>query len=324
MTVLIDTSILPVRDRLAAIHTAMIEAVAPCHVIHEDPEAAVHARMEHWTLGDARVLSTNSSGLRLLRTAKQARDAANPTLALSVQDGVVSRYVQFDALRVARPGELLIADLSSPYEFSWSGNGRAATVQVPYEALGLPFELVRRAVANTEPGPLYRVLADHVVRVTAEAETLEGDPASTELGSATVELVRALVVSAAHSVSHAGTVLAETLVTRVRAYVRQHLDDPTLTPTSVAAAHNVSVRMLYKVCAQAGFSLEQWIIGERLQAARDELARRDSRARTIAAIARRWGFADPTHFARRFRAEYGLTPREFRRAASDTATDVHP
>jgi AraC-like DNA-binding protein len=33
---------------------------------------------------------------------------------------------------------------------------------------------------------------------------------------------------------------------------------------------------------------------------------------TIAAVARRWGFADATHFARRFRDAYGLSPREWR------------
>lgn len=33
----------------------------------------------------------------------------------------------------------------------------------------------------------------------------------------------------------------------------------------------------------------------------------------IAAVARRWGFKDPTHFTRRFRAAYGVLPSEWRR-----------
>jgi AraC-like DNA-binding protein len=108
-------------------------------------------------------------------------------------------------------------------------------------------------------------------------------------------------------------VLAETLLTRVRAHVRHHLTDPDLRPATIAAAHNVSLRHLYKVCAQAGFSLEQWIIGERLRGAREELLRRESRHRSIAVIARGWGFRDPSHFARRFLAAYGVTPKEWRR-----------
>ncbi|MFC5003170.1 AraC family transcriptional regulator [Dactylosporangium cerinum] len=31
----------------------------------------------------------------------------------------------------------------------------------------------------------------------------------------------------------------------------------------------------------------------------------------ISATARRWGFTDPRHFARRFRAAYGITPSEW-------------
>jgi AraC-like DNA-binding protein len=34
---------------------------------------------------------------------------------------------------------------------------------------------------------------------------------------------------------------------------------------------------------------------------------------TIGTVARRWGFTDSTHFSRRFRGAYGLSPREWRR-----------
>ncbi|WP_443217637.1 helix-turn-helix domain-containing protein [Saccharothrix sp. CCNWYY140] len=63
--------------------------------------------------------------------------------------------------------------------------------------------------------------------------------------------------------------------------------------------------------------MEQWIISERLRGAREDLIRRTDRSRTIATIARRWGFGDPTHFTRRFRAAYGITPSEWRRAGTE-------
>jgi AraC-like DNA-binding protein len=37
----------------------------------------------------------------------------------------------------------------------------------------------------------------------------------------------------------------------------------------------------------------------------------------IAATARACGFADASHFARRFRGAYGLSPREWQQAAAD-------
>ncbi|WP_461122268.1 helix-turn-helix transcriptional regulator [Saccharothrix stipae] len=70
---------------------------------------------------------------------------------------------------------------------------------------------------------------------------------------------------------------------------------------------------------RCGFSLEQWIIAERLQGARQDLIRPDNHSRTVAMIARQWGFTDPTHFTRRFRAAYGMTPSEWRRIGGATS-----
>ena len=110
-------------------------------------------------------------------------------------------------------------------------------------------------------------------------------------------------------------VLADTLLTRVTTYVQQHLRDPDLTPEGIAAAHNMSVRQIYKAFAAAGTSLEQWIIDQRLEAARIELRTPAGRRRAVAATARACGFRDASHFSRRFRAAYGLSPRYWQHAA---------
>jgi AraC-like DNA-binding protein len=60
-------------------------------------------------------------------------------------------------------------------------------------------------------------------------------------------------------------------------------------------------------------SFTQWIIAERLAAARQELAATPLGAVMVSTVARRWGFADPRHFARRFREAYGTSPVEWRR-----------
>ena len=78
----------------------------------------------------------------------------------------------------------------------------------------------------------------------------------------------------------------------------------------------MSVRQLYRVCAAAQLSLEQWIISQRLECARAELAAPRSRDRSIAVVARRWGFTDPSYFSRRFRATFGLTPSEWRQVGA--------
>ncbi len=102
----------------------------------------------------------------------------------------------------------------------------------------------------------------------------------------------------------------------MRVYAAQHLFDPDLTPGAIARAHNVSLRQLYKAFAEAGLSLEQDIVTRRLEAARARLASAAGRRRSIAATARATGFRDASHFARRFRAAYGMTPREWQRRSA--------
>ncbi|MGH3972574.1 MAG: helix-turn-helix domain-containing protein [Pseudonocardiaceae bacterium] len=58
-------------------------------------------------------------------------------------------------------------------------------------------------------------------------------------------------------------------------------------------------------------------IRERLEGARRVLAS-SAQAPTIAAVARSLGFSDPGHFARRFRAAYGLSPSEWQRIRRKT------
>ncbi|HZB47689.1 MAG TPA: AraC family transcriptional regulator, partial [Mycobacteriales bacterium] len=290
MPYVLDTADLAGPDRVEAVRAAMLHASAPCYVLHEDPDGPVHTRIGLWDLGPATIFTTRSSGIRLLRTARQARQEAMPVVALSVQQRGHGRHEQLAHREVVPPGGLMAVDLSAPYDFSWSGVGAAGCLQIPLGRLGLPVDVVRRAVADLRRSPLHRLVTQHVAQLAADPDRISADPGAPALGAASLELVRALLASAGSAGSPARGVLAETLLTRVRTYVRQHLADPDLSPARIAAAHHVSVRHLYKVCAAADVSLEQWIIGERLRGARAELAGPDGRHRSIGSVARRWGF----------------------------------
>jgi AraC-like DNA-binding protein len=316
--IILDTTLISPGDRVEAVSAAMMYAAVPCHVIHENTELDIRTRMELWQLGNVKIFSTWSSGLRLLRTPKQARQDAAPVVALAVQKLADGRQEQLACERVVPPGEMLVMDLSAPYDYGWSGEGAVGCIQVPIEGLGLPVDTVRRAARHLPGSPLYRLVTDHISQVTQDAARLSEHPAAASLGATVTELAMALLASAAEDERYSRPVLAETLLARIRAYVGRHLADPELGPIAVAAAHNISVRHLYKICSQADLSLEQWIIDQRLHGAREELSRPGSSRRSISMVARQWGFRDPAHFSRRFRAAYGLSPSEWRRAASES------
>ena len=104
--------------------------------------------------------------------------------------------------------------------------------------------------------------------------------------------------------------------TRVSDHVRRHLRDPDLSPARMAAAGFVSLRSLYALFAAREDTPSRYVRRLRLAAARRELERGGTRV-TVAEVAHGCGFRDQATFGRAFRAEYGRTPDEVRRARRD-------
>jgi AraC-like DNA-binding protein len=245
---------------------------------------------------------------------------APPVVAIAVQTSGTGRFAQFGEERLVGHADLMLSDLTAPYSFDWTGDGGSRAFQIPYDLLGLPEDVVRAAAPRLAASPLHDLVRQHLRRLAASAGELAGSAAAPSVGTATVELVRALIVSAAEDGGRRAATRHETLLTRVRAWAAQHLSDPELTPGAIARVHNVSVRLLYTAFAEAGLSLEQWILTQRLEAARARLATSVDRHPSIAATARAVGFRDASHFSRRFRAAYGVTPREWQRLSAEEGT----
>ncbi|MGH3785028.1 MAG: helix-turn-helix domain-containing protein [Pseudonocardiaceae bacterium] len=213
---------------------------------------------------------------------------------------------------VGRVGELQLTDLTSAFDYIQSGEGAAQALYIDNEQLGLPVDVVRKAAPRVQGSPLYDLTRQHVHQMIDVADRVEGRHTATMLGSATVELVRALITSAAEH-KDARRALAESLFTRITTYIGLHLSEADLGPARIAAEHNISLRYLHTLFARQGLHVHEWIIRERLEGARRILASGSAQAPIIAAVARRLGFSDPGHFARRFRAAYGLSPSEWQR-----------
>jgi AraC-like DNA-binding protein len=103
--------------------------------------------------------------------------------------------------------------------------------------------------------------------------------------------------------------------TTVQAFIHQHLSDPRLSPTAVAAAHHMSLRSLHQLFHDEGLTVAGWIRQRRLERCRRDLADPALASRPVAAIAARWGFSSAADFSRAFRAGHGMPPAEYRRSA---------
>ena len=319
---LLDSADAPAEHRADVVTDLMARASAATVTLapHDD----LHARMELWQLGRLHLFRSASSGMSMSRDLRQARRDGTPIIALAVQERSSARHEQFGHRQQVAPGRLMTVDLSAPFAFSWTSYGASRALQVPLDVLGLPMDVVRAAAPHLERSPLADLVARHVVDLFGGADRLAESPQAAAVGAASIDLVRALLSSAAHPDPARGSVHHETLLSRVQEYVRQHLRDPDLGPDEIAAAHNISRRQLFALFARAGTSLEQSIIARRLEAAHDELGQPGARHKAIATVAHEWGFRDPAHFTRRFRVAFGTTPREVRSRAGSPDVSHRP
>ncbi|ABW11043.1 transcriptional regulator, AraC family [Parafrankia sp. EAN1pec] len=314
MATVLDLDHLPAHRRAEVARDAIVAlTVTSRFSVHAQHD--IRGRIESWIFGEVGLIRTTvNAGQHMIRTARHVRqDSAPPVLSFAQRRHGRAVQEQFGVRRELAAGELYCTDLSSAFEYANAEGGCGQGLQVPLASLGLPGEVVRRGAPNLARSPLYPLVTDHLTALARDAAALERDESAAGVGTATVELVRALLVSAARGPDEPPGTPAEIMLARVRHHVLAHLADSDLNADGIAAAVGVSVRHLYRLCREAEFSLEQWIVRNRLERARGALAARDARGRSIAAIARANGFADPSHFSRRFRAAYGTTPQEWRR-----------
>lgn len=306
MALVLDTSMVAPADRAEAVRAAMRLARVPALLTHESEER-IHARLSFWQLGEgAALMHRAGSGLVLRRTPGMVRRIAEDRLGFVLLSPGRWSFAQGAAERREQYADwgIMMVDQALPYEFGRYGDGATVSFNVDRAVLGLPGDLIRAAAPRLRASPVRRLVMEHLLGLTEALD--QPAPVRSLLGSATVDLVRALVATTADPrVEQPG----EALLTQTKLYVRRHYGDPALDAARIARVHAVSVRRLYAVWAGDAETLAGHIIRVRLEEARSLLA---VRTQPVAAVGRACGFVDMAHFARRFRQAFGMSPREWR------------
>jgi len=311
---LLDTSALALREREGATRE-FLETVTELDVVgHACPPESIVTRIRAWDLGTLRL---NVSECPWLGTELDHSRATEAVCIAAQVSGQTAR-VHGGQRQLFASGDISLTDLASPFR-SQAGEASATMwLRFSYAELCLPQAAIRSAAGHLGASPLYELFQAHVLELYRCLDEDIPASAAESLGAATLELARAVIATVGQPEVARNDVANQALVTRIEAYVQQHLTDPALSPESIAHAHHISVRQLYKLWSDRELGLAEWIMRGRLEGARQDMAKGGNRG--IAAVARQWGFTDSTHFGRRFRAAYGLSPREWRQAQDHQET----
>ncbi|WUD77021.1 helix-turn-helix domain-containing protein [Streptomyces sp. NBC_00510] len=285
--------------------------------IRTEGTAELHGAIRQASVAGVQAGFLEASPQRMARTAPLIAADGDGSLIVSLQHAGGSVAAQDGRETLVAAGEFVILDSRRPYVLDFAGPVQQHVATVPRQLLDLPDSLLRLATGRTySPGHgIGGILASYVDGlVTTTEHCICAQDAKRFLRQGIVDVLTALVALEGSSGEQAAVERA--LLQRVRAYVRAHLDDPALSPASVAIAHHISVRYLYQLFQDEPMTVGRWIQRLRLEACRRDLVRPELAGQTVAAIAHRWGFASHAHFSRTFRAVYGLSPAEWRQAGA--------
>jgi AraC-like DNA-binding protein len=304
----------PSEERLYYMRHAVSELMGPIGMTYADKKEDFPGWLRATDIGALRVVHGSAPEGEFVRTPRLIRRSDPELCGLWWPNRHRWTVEQDDRQASLEPGSVAFVDMARPFRFS----GRMhdfGSVLFPKALLSLTGkEIGRLAGLSLAQLPPYGTLMSTLVRqLMRDIDAYRGAGAA-RVGSAVLELIAGVLAATMdRPVAPQPDTGHHALLLRIRAFIQERLGDPELDPATVAAAHHISLRQLYKLFEAEGETVADWIRRQRLSRCRRDLLDPALRARPVSAIAARWGFTDAASFSRAFRRGFGIPPGEFRR-----------
>ncbi|MFF7366738.1 AraC-like ligand-binding domain-containing protein [Streptomyces tricolor] len=321
MSLVLTTDAVPGQDKVAYWSDAVGRALVPVSVAPRDPRP-FDGRIATDSLGYLRISRMEADAKRVSRTPALIARAPGDLVAVGLQVAGRATLVQDGRRAELGTGDLVVYDMARPFSVSYPQRFATHVFQLPRHVLGVADSDIRRVTGTAiGTGHGFGAVLRPFLTTLADAAPSYPPAVGQRLAGHVVDLFTTLITDVTHR-DPDGT--RGHLVRSVRAHIDRNLGQAALAPESIARAHHMSVRYLHRLFEGEGITVSRLIQQRRLEACARELARRGRVTPTVSAVARRWGFVNPAHFSRAFRAAYGVSPREWRTLHTDRQGDRTP
>jgi AraC family transcriptional regulator, positive regulator of tynA and feaB len=236
----------------------------------------------------ARVDATPSG---VVRTADLIRSNHDDGHIVMLQISGTTRVQQGEESRIMSPGELDVVQANRPYVLDFPRHFSQYVIKLPHTA-----QTVGSLVSPTA-ARLVRSLARDLLDPDIEPDGI--------CDEVTARAMQELLCGCSREQGLSRQ--TPDLYGKAIAIVRDKLFEPLLGRDRVAQELGVSVRTLARAFAMRGTTFDRWIWNCRLEAAYEALLSSRVGA-SITEVAVRHGFSDSSHFTRRFKTRFGVTP----------------
>lgn len=225
-----------------------------------------------------------------------------------------------DTELVLKPGDILIGDSVRPSKWKVTSPLRKLSIIASLDRFRdlrpTTWQNARQKVSGKSGAG--RLLWDFVVGLADEADNIQPDTQDAAISECALSLMASLAPSEQIGPSRSARTEA------LKAYVEKHLNDEELSISSLAEANGISVRYAHALFQNGGLTYQDYLIRRRLERCFSDLKNPAMSHTTITQIAMNWGFKSLSHFSRRFRDQYGVSPRSVRHQPPVVRTGLAP
>lgn len=282
--------------------------VADCEALSEAPFRGSIATMATPQLAFSRL---RSCAQHVVRDAAHVRRTGQELFLVNLQISGTGAFEQDGRQVVLQPGDFTCSDSTRPCEMHYTGDFEQLVFYMPRQMLaqqaGGSDRLTARGIAADTP--IGSIISPFLRQMAAQIERVQPTTAArlADIGLALVMTALGEIAGGDHD---PGRWSRQALRERANQIIDTHAGDPELNPSLVAAALGISLRYLQDIFRDGGTTPSDWIWARRLEKSRRDLSTSALAPVSISQIAFACGFSDLAHFSRRFKAAYGLSPRD--------------
>lgn len=253
-------------------------------------------------------LSTvTAAGVNLFRTRQEIQQSNDAWFYTVFQLEGSAGIEQDDRRSILKTGDITLIDASRPCSIFWQETSRQISLLVPRQIVEQQcrFQEISCALALSRSLPTVQ-LSHRLLQ-----ESMGNAELSVRESEAALEAMVCLLRPAFQQ-RDAVQPRKERQFRSVLSLIDDHIQSEALRPEWIASECGMSVRSLYRMFAEKGLVVAQYIKNRRLDLCAQVL-RSASDDEKLAGIGYSWGFADHSHFSTAFKQRFGVSPGEYRR-----------
>jgi len=207
-----------------------------------------------------------------------------------------------------RPGELAMFDVGKPFLYTHDKAFSADFFKVPRKALDSRIPYIE-SVSNRPldcSGNLTTTTIEYFHTIAGGLGAM--GPLEHATASRHLFDLLSLIMEARADCKPLGSSARTSLLASMKVHVSNHIDDPGLTTSSIAARFGCTPRYVQLIFKSAGTTTSRYIRLQRLKYARELLRSPLFAGTSITEVAFKTGFSSSSYFGAAFKSQYGMTP----------------